>query len=94
MKQHDEILTQDSATQLRKSYKDYLEEELAKSAQFTPVLTTLQGKWSNMVLPNGAQANYYPDTGVSVENLLEIGRASVRTPDGFVKFSRLKIIQY
>lgn len=44
----------------------------------------LQGKWSGCVWPVSKEAVHQPDTGVEREVLIEVAKASVTLPDGFV----------
>jgi probable 2-oxoglutarate dehydrogenase E1 component DHKTD1 len=46
----------------------------------------LEGQWKGVVWPASAEAAHDPVTGVDVDILKDIGRASVKVPEGFVRF--------
>lgn len=47
----------------------------------------LGGKWKDMVWPASADAQPNPETGLPVDRLVEVGKASVELPDTFVSYS-------
>ena len=81
---NEEVISLNDVATLRSTYKAYLESELEKSASFKPQSLKLDGKWNDMVLPVSANATRNPDTGVSIDILKNVGRASVEVPEGFV----------
>lgn len=85
--QAEDILTPEDINAVRSSYKGHLESELAKVPSYAPSASMLEGQWKGMVWPASAEAVYDPVTGVDVNTLKDIGRASVKVPEGFVRFS-------
>jgi probable 2-oxoglutarate dehydrogenase E1 component DHKTD1 len=83
--QADEVLSADSATSARSAYKAHLEEALGRVSTYTPAASMLQGQWQAMVWPASADAMHDPQTGVELDVLRKVGRASVTVPDGFVR---------
>lgn len=82
--QAEQVLTQEAATDVRTTYKSYLEEQLSKVDSYTPHAFMLQDHWAGMVWPTSEDAIRNPDTGVAVDVLKGVGTASVKVPDGFV----------
>lgn len=87
---NEEVITSEDIASLRSTYKAHLESELAKSESYSPSLSPLEGEWKDMVLPVSADANPNPETGVSIDTLKRVGKASVEVPDGFEIHPRLK----
>ncbi|KAL4266844.1 alpha-ketoglutarate dehydrogenase family protein [Pleurotus pulmonarius] len=79
----EEVISASDATQVRESYKAYLNEELAKSATYTPSASMLEENWKGMVWPASEEANRSPETGVAKDVLVRVGEASVATPSDF-----------
>jgi probable 2-oxoglutarate dehydrogenase E1 component DHKTD1 len=77
-------LTKQSAKSVRESYKAYLTEELAQSDSFKPKAQMLQKQWTGLVWPAGEDAVDNPETGVDAATLVNVGKASVDVPEGFV----------
>lgn len=93
VKKNEKVISKDDVSQLRTSYKAQLDSELAKADSFTPHLNVLQGKkWKGMVLPASDDATHNPETGVPIDTLKEVARASVAVPEGFVsRFNQLRV---
>ncbi|EJC99190.1 dehydrogenase E1 and transketolase domain-containing protein 1 [Fomitiporia mediterranea MF3/22] len=87
---HEEVISSEDISQLRSSYKAHLESELQAAESFKPALNTLGGKWKQMVLPVSPEAIRDPETGVALETLKDVARASVEAPEGFEIHPRLK----
>jgi probable 2-oxoglutarate dehydrogenase E1 component DHKTD1 len=70
----------------------HLQSELDESAKYVPISEwdigqekgTAKGKWTEMVWPTSTSAVSNPDTGVAKETLIQVGKASVEVPTGFV----------
>ena len=71
---------------VRTSYKETLEKALSAVASYQPTAPMLQDQWCDMVWPAGGQAIWNPDTGVDKNTLVEVGKASITVPEGFVSF--------
>lgn len=86
------VLTQEEASDARKSYKAHLEGQLKAVEAFSPKADMLGGQWSNLVWPasEAGLEGKKPKTGVDVEKLREIGQASVRVPVDFEVHPRLQ----
>lgn len=52
---------------------------------FKPKSEMLGGKWADMVWPASPEAVPNPETGLPVDRLIAIGKASVELPDSFVR---------
>jgi probable 2-oxoglutarate dehydrogenase E1 component DHKTD1 len=84
----------DSATskEFRKARVAELQSELYESVSYVPTSewdigeekAVAKGKWTEMVWPTNSSAVPNPDTGVVKETLLQVGKASVEVPTGFV----------
>ncbi|KAF9479328.1 dehydrogenase E1 and transketolase domain-containing protein 1 [Pholiota conissans] len=79
----EEVLTPEDINAVRSSYKGHLESELAKVPSYVPSASMLEGQWKGMVWPRSKDALHEPATGVDVDVLKDIGRASVKVPEGF-----------
>ncbi|KAF8196096.1 dehydrogenase E1 and transketolase domain-containing protein 1 [Pholiota molesta] len=79
----EDILTPEDINTVRSAYKGHLESELAKVPSYAPSASMLEGQWKGMVWPASAEAVHDPVTGVDVDILKDIGRASVKVPEGF-----------
>jgi probable 2-oxoglutarate dehydrogenase E1 component DHKTD1 len=70
----------------------HLQSELDASVGYVPVSEwdigpekgVVKGKWTEMVWPTSSSAVSNPDTGVAKETLIQVGKASVEVPAGFV----------
>lgn len=78
------MIAPEDASNLRSSYKQHLDEQLAQSASFVPQLEQPEDKWKDMVLPILNEAIRNPDTGVNGDIAREIGMKSVEVPASFV----------
>ncbi|KZS96382.1 dehydrogenase E1 and transketolase domain-containing protein 1 [Sistotremastrum niveocremeum HHB9708] len=84
------VVTTDEIFKFRKEYKDVLEGHLAKTDDYLPKAEMLQDRWSSMVWPASKEADHAPDTGVDVEVLRGVGKASVHVPADFDLHPRLQ----
>lgn len=82
--QNEGILSQESVSGLRTSYKDHLNSELAQADSYQPQASMLQKQWSGIVWPASDEALRHPDTGVDSDTLKTVGKASVSYGDGIV----------
>jgi hypothetical protein len=64
-----------------------LDAALAKVDEYKPKSDLLDGKWKGYAWPASDQAEHNPDTGVAKDVLIEVGKASVTLPEGFVSGS-------
>ena len=86
--QSEEILTETDINAVRGSYKAHLELELAQVPTYTPAASMLEKQWTGMVWPASPKAVHDPATGVDVDILKKIGKASVKVPEDFVRLYR------
>ena len=76
---------------MRSSYKDRLNAELEAASEYQPPMLEHTGQWQGMTstlmdgLEGEPEVEYHPQTGVGKELLVDIGKASVKVPDGFVR---------
>jgi probable 2-oxoglutarate dehydrogenase E1 component DHKTD1 len=77
-------LTTEEAEHMRAEHKALLESQLSAAETWAPVTPMLQEAWSQCVWPASSAAVRDPPTGVSVDALKQVGRASVAVPDDFV----------
>ncbi|KAI0353832.1 dehydrogenase E1 and transketolase domain-containing protein 1 [Trametes cingulata] len=86
------VLTKDAAESVRAQHKEFLASELSAAASHKPgsVVSALQGQWKGLVWPASRDAVWDPETGVEVDTLKRVGRASVSTPEGFEIHPRLQ----
>lgn len=56
---------------------------------YTPPMPNFMGEDSDLVSPISGQAEHTPTTGVNKQTLLEVGKASVHVPEGFVSVSAI-----
>lgn len=92
------IINETVANTFRKDCVAYLQSELEQSTSYKPTSewdpgqekSVARGKWNDMVWPASSAANYHPETGVNKDTLMKVGRASVKTTDGFTMHDRLK----
>ena len=83
-------MTAEEISEVRKSHKALLEEQLAAVPSFEPTAPVPNDQWRTMVWPASGEAKRNPDTGVSEETLRNVGKASVTiSPGGFVLFLTL-----
>jgi probable 2-oxoglutarate dehydrogenase E1 component DHKTD1 len=69
---------------VRSAYKANLEQALSGVSSYRPAAPMLQEQWNGMVWPASKEASDDPVTGVNRDILVNIGKASVMVPDGFV----------
>ncbi|RXW18551.1 hypothetical protein EST38_g7302 [Candolleomyces aberdarensis] len=91
----EEVLTAADISRVRGDYKAHLESELAKvtsgGASFTPSYPSLlEGQWKGMAWPRGEDAVHDPVTGVPLDVLEKVGKASVKVPEGYEIHSKLQ----
>lgn len=83
--QNEGVITRDQATSLRQAHKAYLTDELAEAENYSPSSPhMLQRQWTGLVWPASNDAQFHPETGVDVDTLKRVGKASVTVPEGFV----------
>lgn len=58
-----------------------------------PSASMLEKQWKGMVWPASSSADRNPETGVLEEQLKEVGRASIKIPDGFVRQAMVLVVQ-
>jgi hypothetical protein len=61
-----------------------LEQHLKGAETYQPPADMLQEQWKGFVWPCSAEANRNPETGVDIETLKDVGKTSVKLPEGFV----------
>ena len=86
--QNEGVLSQESATTLRASYKGHLNSELTQADSYEPQVSMLQNQWTGLVWPASDQAERNPNTGIDTETLRRVGKASVHYGEGFVSLTR------
>ncbi|KAI0786303.1 dehydrogenase E1 and transketolase domain-containing protein 1 [Abortiporus biennis] len=86
---NEDILTPESASSLRSSYKTYLNEELSKAESYTPKPCMLEKQWKGLVWPASSDAIRDPETGIDNSVLKNVGKASTTVPEGFEIHPRL-----
>ncbi|KAJ7134754.1 dehydrogenase E1 and transketolase domain-containing protein 1 [Mycena epipterygia] len=79
----EEILDPNKIASIRSAYKSELDGALSRVASHVPSASMLEKQWKGMVWPASSSADRNPETGVLEEQLKEVGRASVKIPDGF-----------
>ncbi|KAJ6475095.1 thiamine diphosphate-binding protein [Mycena vitilis] len=79
----EEVLDPNKISSIRAAYKSELEAALARVSDHVPSASMLEKQWKGMVWPASSSADRNPETGVDQEQLKDIGRASVKIPDGF-----------
>lgn len=82
--QSENVISPQAAKSVRESYKAYLTEELAQSDSFKPEAQMLHKQWNGLVWPASEDAVGDPETGVDPATLVNVGKASVDVPEGFV----------
>jgi probable 2-oxoglutarate dehydrogenase E1 component DHKTD1 len=82
--QSEGVLTAEEVSDVRNSYRSYLESELASAPSYVPTASMLKEHWKNIVWPNSHESNHRPETGVDKPILKRVGKASVAIPEGFV----------
>lgn len=88
------MITPATAASVRDTYKTHLTKELAAADTYAPKATMLEKQWTGLVWPKDAkEEERFPDTGVSQDVLLDIGKASVQLPEGFVRYNSLLVFQ-
>ncbi|KAI9511036.1 dehydrogenase E1 and transketolase domain-containing protein 1 [Russula earlei] len=86
----DDVITRADAQAVRVAARDRLDAELVQSERHTPCAQMLQGQWRGIVWPADEMAERDPSTGMAVEVLEKVGRASVTVPSGFEVHPRLQ----
>ncbi|KAF8137705.1 thiamine diphosphate-binding protein [Boletus edulis] len=94
----DGVISEDSASSIRNSYKSVLNDALAPSATYSPPLVKFEGQWRSIVIDGKEVPMVWPgskeaktsDTGVPTEVLQKAGRGSVEVPAGFEIHPRLQ----
>lgn len=84
----DKVISAEDTLSIRNGHFKTLDEHLQQSETYIPKSTHLSGKWSSMIHPN--QVISQLDTGVDIEKLKGIGKASVEVPEGFKIHPRLE----
>ncbi|KAJ6585129.1 dehydrogenase E1 and transketolase domain-containing protein 1 [Mycena capillaripes] len=79
----EEVLDPNKIASVRDAYKSELEAALSRLSSHVPSASMLEKQWKGMVWPASASAVRNPETGVDQDQLKDIGRASVKIPDGF-----------
>lgn len=82
------VLSESEAAAARSEYNDNLSAALDGVASYKPTSEMLDGKWKDIAWPAAADAQPDPETGLPVERLVEIGKASVELPGDFVSRPR------
>ena len=85
--QSDSVITEADVDALRTSYKSHLESHLSQVESFVPKADMLQAQWTGIVWPGDKNADHQPKTGLPREELMDIGKASVAVPEGFVSLT-------
>lgn len=78
------VLSEEDAKAGRAAYNEKLSAELDKVPEYKAPSEMLGGKWKDIVWPASPEAQADPETGLPVERLVEIGKASVDLPSDFV----------
>lgn len=87
----EQVITPTEASSLRDSYKSHLNDQLAIADEYTPSANMLQAQWKGIVWPASPEATTTTiDTGVDTASLVNIGKASVRVPEGFTIHPKLQ----
>lgn len=87
----EQVITPTEASSLRDSYKSHLNDQLAIADEYTPSANMLQAQWKGIVWPASPEATTATiDTGVDTASLVNIGKASVRVPEGFTIHPKLQ----
>ncbi|KAJ7505194.1 Transketolase, pyrimidine binding domain-containing protein [Mycena galericulata] len=79
----EEILDPNQIASIRTAYKSELDAALSCVSSHVPTASMLEKQWKGMVWPASSSAERTPETGVPAEQLKEVGKASVKIPDGF-----------
>ena len=79
------MLSPETISDVRKSYKTQLESELARMPSYVPTVSRLEEQWTGMVWPTSKDAIHDPVTGVDESILQKVGKASVAVPEDFVR---------
>lgn len=88
---NEQAITVNDATEVRDSYKAFLNDQLSQVDGFQPSANMLQSQWKSMVWPASPEANDNPkDTGVDIDVLKSVGQASARVPNGFAVHPKLQ----
>ncbi len=78
------MIRPDTPVAARSAYKEHLETSLKAVDDYKPENTISQRQWKGIVWPASGEADRCPESGVSHETLIQIGKASVAVPDNFV----------
>ncbi|KAL1409551.1 hypothetical protein Q8F55_003535 [Vanrija albida] len=84
------VLSDADAQAGRSAYNAKLNDQLSGVESFKAESEMLGGKWKDIVWPSSSAANPDPETGLPIDRLADVGRASVTLPDNFNVHSRLK----
>ncbi|KAJ7784423.1 thiamine diphosphate-binding protein [Mycena metata] len=79
----EEVLDANKIASIRAAYKSELEAQLSRVPSYVPSASMLEKQWKGMVWPASSAADGNPETGVDQAELKDVGRASVKIPDGF-----------
>eukprot|EP00698_Gefionella_okellyi_P012802 TRINITY_DN3470_c0_g1_i1.p1 TRINITY_DN3470_c0_g1~~TRINITY_DN3470_c0_g1_i1.p1 ORF type:complete len:851 (+),score=171.46 TRINITY_DN3470_c0_g1_i1:75-2627(+) len=84
------VVSEAETQAVRAKFDSHYEAEFQAAQTHKPTTDSLGGKWANMT--NGLHANAAAavDTGVDIETLKDVARASVTLPAGFVAHERLQ----
>ncbi|KAJ7781815.1 thiamine diphosphate-binding protein [Mycena maculata] len=77
------VLDENEIASIRAAYKSELDAALSRVSSYVPSASMLEKQWKGMVWPASPSAERNPETGVEPEQLRDVGRASVKIPDGF-----------
>ncbi|KAJ7147082.1 Transketolase, pyrimidine binding domain-containing protein [Mycena crocata] len=79
----EEVLDANKITSIRTTYRSELDAALLRLSSHVPSASMLEKQWKGMVWPASSSAERNPETGVKQEQLQDVGRASVKIPEGF-----------
>eukprot|EP01135_Chromosphaera_perkinsii_P001331 Nk52_evm58s164 gene=Nk52_evmTU58s164 len=82
------ILTKDQASSKREDHWTELEEALQNSVNYAPTADAFKGNWAGLKQASSAKNVY--DTGVDIETMKFVGKASVQVPKSASIHPRLK----
>ncbi|KAF9578818.1 hypothetical protein BGW38_005199, partial [Lunasporangiospora selenospora] len=83
----EEVMSKDEINDFRQDYFEKLEDDFSEIEGFKPEADHLKGKWKGMIFPFETVSKI--DTGVSIDAMKTIGKASVTTPGEFEVHPRL-----
>ena len=82
--QAERVLDPSEVEVLKANEKSFLNEQLSTAGSYAALNTTLQEQWSSCVWPTSGESIHNPETGVEQGTLVQVGKASVKVPEGFV----------